>query len=117
MGLLPAHARPSEPVVEGAALDVEIGGLQAANARGLHVRPRLGQRAADVDPAAGVLDDRRAEARLPRVDRRPSDAEVGGEPAQIDLGEAAVTQIAGEPGRRLAVRLVAVSYTHLRAHE
>src|SRR5947207_706365 len=88
------------------ALDVQVGGLDAPDARAEHVLPRLRERPVGVDPARGVLDHVGGESRLPRVHRRPRDAEVGGEPDEEPLLEAGFAQIAHEAGRRLAVRFV-----------
>src|SRR5262249_24858291 len=79
----------------------DISGSNALHARGEHVFPRFGLRAVRIDPAAGILDHEGAEARFAGVDRRPGDAEVGGEPDEKGLRETAIAQIAGEPRRRL----------------
>src|SRR5262245_20221767 len=84
----------------------EVAGLDALHPLGRHVAPRLGERAAGVDAPAGVLDHRGLEPGLARVDRRPCHAEVGGEPGEVAAADAAILEVAGEPGRRLAVRLV-----------
>src|SRR5262249_37750180 len=87
------------------SLNVDVGRLDALDARPLHVLPRLGERAIDVDAAARVLDHQRGEARLPRVERRPRHAEIGGEADQEHLVEIPLAQIAGQSCRGLAVRL------------
>src|SRR2546421_7600462 len=88
------------------ALDVQVGGLDALDARAEHVLPRLRERPVGVDSARGVLDHGGREARLPRVQRRPRDAEVGGQADEDHLLEAALAEVAHEPGWGLAVRLV-----------
>src|SRR5205814_3992527 len=85
--------------------DLEVRGLDALDPGAEHVLPRLGQRAAGVDAARGILDDESGEAGLARVERRPRDAEVRREAGQEDLLQAALAEIADEPRRRLAVGL------------
>src|SRR5713101_9893296 len=85
-------------------LDVRRRDALHAGAR--HVLPRLAERAAGVDAAGCVLDDGRGETGLAGVERRPGDAEVGGEADEERLLDAALAQVAGESRRRLAIRLV-----------
>src|SRR5207245_9627038 len=92
-------------VPSNARLHVQVGGLDALDARAEHVLPRLRERPVGVDPARAVLDHVGGESRLPRVRRRPRDAEVGGQPDEEHLLEARVPPVAGEAGRRLAIRL------------
>src|SRR6266536_1132022 len=68
-----------------------------------HVRPGLVERTLGVDAAAGVLDHIGLEAAVARVDRRPGDAEVGGETGDEYLFDAALGEVAAEPGWGLVV--------------
>src|ERR671937_1350596 len=86
-------------------LYVDLCRLNALHARAGHVRPCLAERAARVDAARGVLDDDRLEPRLPRVERRPRDAEIGGQPDEEHPREPALLEIAGQPGLRLPIGL------------
>lgn len=72
--------------------------LDARDAGFGHLPPRRGERAIEVDRARGVFDHGRVEAGAARVERRPGDAEVGGEAAAVDLGDAARLQITGQAG-------------------
>src|SRR5712691_2685530 len=74
-----------------------------ADACGPHVAPGTCERTLQIDRAAGVLDDAGVEAGGARIERRPGDAEVGGEAAQVELLEAFFLEEAGEAGSRLAV--------------
>jgi len=69
-------------------------------------RARRRQRAADIDGAAGVLDDGHGKVLSPRVFGRVADAEVEGEPGHEDPPQAALSKISGEAGLRSAVVLV-----------
>ena len=55
------------------------GSTDATHAGRRHFRACGHQRAADVDRAAGVLDDQRLQPGRGRVDRAESDTEIGGE--------------------------------------
>src|SRR6266581_4099007 len=105
-GATPGTTRPPLAAVIMETLRGNVSGSDALDARGEHVFPSLGQRPIGVDAAARVLDDERPESRLARVQRRPCDAEVGGQADEKDLREAAVAQITREPRRRFAVGLV-----------
>src|SRR5206468_1672397 len=51
----------------------------------------------------GLFDHRRFESRGARIDRRPGDAEVGGEAAEIEIPESSFSKVAREAGSRFAV--------------
>src|SRR5262245_25914025 len=104
----PAPARPGVPIrlQAEAMLSGNVRRGNALDASREHVFPGARQRPVSVDAAASVLDDERPEPSLARVDRRPRDAEVGGEPDEEYLREPTVAQIARQPRRRLAVGLV-----------
>src|SRR5689334_2278540 len=81
--------------------------------------------AVEVDGGGGLLDHGDVEARLPRVDRRPGDAEVECQAAEDQPREAARLQVAVEAGPRHAVvlaerrvridaRVKALAHDHLR---
>src|SRR5262245_24374280 len=109
----PARSRAESGSISGAcgidgtngSLHVDVGRLHALDARPLHVLPRLGERAVDVDATARILDHQRGEARLSRVERRPGHAEICGKTDQEHLVEIPLPQIAGQSCRGLAVRL------------
>src|SRR5580658_3936565 len=67
---------------------------------------RRGDRAVDIDAAAGVLDHDRREAAAVGILGRVADAEVEGEAGEEDAGEATLPQIRGQAGRRRVVVLV-----------
>src|SRR3989442_7715196 len=70
-----------------------------------HPLPRRRERTSGVDRAARVLDDDHVETGFPRIDRRVSDAKVGGKTREKDATESALAQITCEAGERHAVRL------------
>src|SRR2546425_621228 len=86
-------------------LHADVRGLDALDAGAGHVRPRLAERPAGVDPACGVLDDQGLEAGLARVERRPRHAEIGGEPDEEHAREPALLQVARQARLRLPVGL------------
>jgi hypothetical protein len=89
-----------------AAPDPEIRSFGKEAHPGLaHRAHRLLERAVDVDAATSGRRDRDFETSLAAVDRRKGDAEIGGEPAQGEAAKPGFLEIAGEPGRRLAVVL------------
>src|SRR5215831_3516598 len=83
----------------------DVARLDALDAGGLHLLPGRRQRAVEIDAARGILDHVGGEAELARIERRPGDAEVGGEPGHEHRGDAALLEIAREPGHGLAVGL------------
>ena len=71
-----------------------------------HVAPGGAERAHGVDAARRILDHEGVEAGLARVERRPGDAEIGREAGDEDALEAALLEVALEPGLGLAVGLL-----------
>src|SRR5262245_49656919 len=67
---------------------------------------RSGDRSAHVDAAAGILDHHRHETLAQRILRRVADTEIERQAGEINPREAALAQIAGEPGRGPAVILI-----------
>ncbi len=71
-----------------------------------HVGPGPGQRSVRIDGPRRVLDHRHVEAAGGAVDRRPADAEIGGEADDEQPADIAFPQISGEPRQRLAIRFL-----------
>src|SRR5690242_2765641 len=71
-----------------------------------HVLLSLGERAAEIDAAAAILDQHRGKAQAPRIDRGKMHAEIGSEAGEKDARKAALAQIARKAGRGLPVVLV-----------
>src|SRR5262249_51464656 len=85
----------------GDGVSRERGDVQAREARA-----RRRQRAADIDGAAGVLDDGHGKVLSPRVLGRVADTEGQSEPRDKNSRETARPEITGQSGGRLAVVLV-----------
>ena len=83
----------------------ELGAEDEGDARRLQPAEGVLFRAVEVEAAAGVTQHHSLEPQAPRVFRRPQDAEVEGQAREEDTLQAALAQIAGEPGRRLSVVL------------
>ena len=64
-----------------------------------------GNRAVEIDGAAGIAQHEGRQAEAARIERRVAHAIVVGQPSQKDALEPALAQIAGEAGRRCAVVL------------
>ena len=69
----------------------------------VHVSMRPREGSVEIDAAAGLVDDRDGQAEVARVAGGPADAEVGGDAADHDLGDAAGGEPAVEPGAGFAV--------------
>src|SRR6266851_1562823 len=105
-------ASPVVPVLparysgQGGSGDCKIGGLDALDTGLFHLGPGSGERAVGIDAAAGILDDVGGEALFAGVERGEADAEISRQTGDKNTLEAALLQIAAQPGRGLAVGLV-----------
>src|SRR5262249_3758362 len=86
-------------------LSLELCRTDPLHARALHFLPGTRERAVEVDGAARVLDDGGVEPGGARVEGGPRNAEVGGQPAHVELVELAFPEIAGEAGGGRAIGL------------
>ena len=80
-----------------------------------HVFPGRSYRSVDVDAAAGVVHHIDVQTGVARIDRRPGDAEIGGETGNKDRVDLALLEVARQPSagflvsfqeRRVAVHVV-----------